>query len=506
MLTSHYDVVILGANLEPLLCAALLAGEGLRVLVLGQGAPEPSYDLDGVDLEPFGLVITGIDSPIVQSTLEALALKQDVRQRIESRHDVLQLLLPQHRINVYPQTEKWLEELARELPAVRRQASDITRTLAEIEAELDTVVSRGLAWPPETFLERQRFSLAIAGLRYDRQGHGWSSWKQLAVRHPLRTAFEAALPHFSGLLPTQHSDATRARLHGHLLGGVTQLTGGWTWLREALFARIRSWGGDVRPRDRAASIQHRRGAHAIRLARTEEVIGCSHIVHGTPIGELAQLLPERAALSSLFERVGEPRSRTYRCSVHLLLDPRAIPEALQRSSLLCASNSNPESAFLLRCRAVDDQRTLLSATKLIEEHMVDTGSSPLRFVRAEALEALRTVIPFLDDYLLWVDSPHDGLPPQPYRTKAELACSDPWARGPYAMKAIYEYPTRRALGVCALPTRTPVRGVFLCNEQVAPGLGFEGAFLTATSVATLVSARYRKRDWLRRGPWGRRGV
>jgi hypothetical protein len=74
------------------------------------------------------------------------------------------------------------------------------------------------------------------------------------------------------------------------------------------------------------------------------------------------------------------------------------------------------------------------------------------------------------------------------------------------MRAIYEYPTRRALGVCALPTRTPVRGLLLCSEQVAPGLGFEGSFLAATSVARIVASQYRKQDWLRRGPWARRSV
>ena len=74
------------------------------------------------------------------------------------------------------------------------------------------------------------------------------------------------------------------------------------------------------------------------------------------------------------------------------------------------------------------------------------------------------------------------------------------------MRAVYEYPTRRALGVCALPTRTPVRGVFLCNDQVAPGLGVEGSFLAASSVAQIVSSLYRKREWLRRGPWARRSV
>ncbi len=160
----------------------------------------------------------------------------------------------------------------------------------------------------------------------------------------------------------------------------------------------------------------------------------------------------------------------------------------------------------MRCHDVDEDRVLLTASRLVEEQLIDTGSSPLRFVREEALDAIRSVVPFFDDHAIWIDSPHDGLPPRALRGDTELPCSDPWTRGPYTMKAVYEYPTRRALGVCALPTRTPVRGVFLCNEQVAPGLGFEGSFLAATSVAKIIGSQYRRQDWLRRGPWARRSV
>jgi hypothetical protein len=505
--TSFYDVVVLGTHLEPLLCAALLAREGLRVLVLGQGVPQPSYTLADVEVEPQGLTITGAQSPIVQNTLDELALRQDVRQRMVDRTNVFQLLLPEHRINVHPEADRWLAELARELPTMRRQAADITRTLAELGGELDAVAARGLVWPPETFLERQQFSLATAGQRYDRQGQGWTSWNQLAVRHPLRTAFEALLPHISGLLPAQHSDATRGRLHDHVLSGVTELTGGWTWFREALFARIRSWGSDVRPRDHAESVRHeRRRGHTIRLGRTDEEIGCSQIVHGTPISELSPLLPERGPMTAMFERVGEPRARAYRCSVHVLVDKRGVPQALEPLALLCRSATVPDEAFLMRRHEVDEDRVLLTASRLIEQHLIDTGSSPLRFVREEALDAIRSVVPFFDDHAIWIDSPHDGLPPRALRGDTELPCSDPWTRGPYTMRAVYEYPTRRALGVCALPTRTPVRGVFLCNEQVAPGLGFEGSFLAATSVAKIIGSQYRRQDWLRRGPWARRSV
>ena len=214
MPTSFYDVVVLGTQLEPLVCAALLAREGLRVLVLGQGASEPSYTLDGVTVEPYGLTLTGTQSPVIQHTLELLALRQDVRHRTAARTQVLQLLLPEHRIDVFPETDRWLEEVQRELPGVRRQAADISRTLREVAAELDLLVSRGLTWPPETFIERQQFAFTASAQRYDRQGQGWTSWNQLAPQHPLRSAFEAVLPHVSGLLPAQHSDATRGRLHG----------------------------------------------------------------------------------------------------------------------------------------------------------------------------------------------------------------------------------------------------------------------------------------------------
>lgn len=507
MPTSFYDVVVLGAHLEPLLCAALLARQGLRVVVLGQGTAEPSYSLDEVEVDPYGLTVMGAQSPIVQTTLEELALRQDVRQHMLDRSTLFQLLLPEQRLDLRPEPDAWLAELDRELPAVQHQASDINRTLLEVRDEIDWLVGRGLVWPAESFIDRQRFSLAASAQRFDRQGQGWTSWNQLAIGHPLRTAFEALLPQVSGLLSSQHSNFTRARLHGHALSGVTELAGGWSWFREALFARIRSWGSEVRPRDRVSSIRHlgRRG-HSLTLAGTDEEIGCSQIAHGTPVGELSQLLRERGGLARMFERVGEPRARAYRCSVHFLIESQAVPSALGSLALLCRSSTDPRRAFLLRSREVDAARTLLTASSLIEEHLIDTASSPLHFVREEAVDAVRSVIPFFDEHAIWVDSPHDGLPPRSLKGDIELHCSDPWRRGPYTMRAVYEYPTRRSLGVCALPTRTPIRGLFLCNEQVAPGLGFEGSFLAATSVARKIGAQYRRQDWLRRGPWARRRV
>ena len=507
MPSSFYDVVVLGTSLEPLLCAALLGREGLRVLALGQGVASPSNTIGGIQVEPYPFPMIGIHGGLVQNTLELLALRQDVRQRMMHGSDGCQLLLPGHRLRLFADTERWAAEVDRELPSVARQTADISRTLEAVDEELDAMLSRHLSWPPETFLERRQFSFAAAALRYDRHGTGWTSWKQLPHRHPLRSGFEAALPQLSGLLASQHSDATRARLHAQMLHGVGSLRGGWTWFRDALLSRIRSWGSEVRPNEAAAAIRPaRRHAYSIELARTGEEIGCTHVVHGTSIGELAELLPDREPLRTLFERVGEPRSRAYRCSVQLLVEAAGVPEALAPLALYCPDPRTPERSFLLRTDRIGSGRALVAATTLIDEHSVDTATPPLRFLREDAMTAIRELMPFVDEHALWIDSPHDGLPPQRLRGTEELGSGQPRIRGPSTMRRVYEFPTRQALGVCALPTRTPARGVFLCNEQVAPGLGFEGAFLAATSVARIVTSRYRRQDWLRRGPWAQRSV
>ena len=505
MPTAFYDVVVLGTRLTPLLTAALLSGRGLRVLVLGQGVPQPTYRVGTTIVPRDAFPILGVQSASVQRVVEELTLKQDFRQHLSRAPGPFQLVLREHRIDLHHNASDLEAELAREMLDVRQQAMDIQRSLAEVRDELDAFVARDLQWPPETFLERQRFSLAAAALPFDRHGDGLRSWEQLSTESSLRRAFEGCLPLLSGLLADRHSDATRARLYAEILSDVTTMDGGFAWLQQALVSRIRTWGGDVRAADRAERVRpERRRGHLVRLGRSDEEIGCAQLVHGTPISELSQILDERGALGPLFERVGEPRTRGYRCSVHALVARAGIPDALAPLGLV--QGARDDLFFLLECRASNDQEVLVTITRLVEEHLVDTGSSPLAFVREEALAALRSVIPFIDDHLVWLDSPHDGIGPTNWRGPTELPCSDPWSRGPHTMLPVYEYPTTRALGVCALPTRSPVPGILIGNAQVAPGMGFEGAFLVAATIARTIGASYRRQDWLRRGPWGRRSV
>ena len=77
-------------------------------------------------------------------------------------------------------------------------------------------------------------------------------------------------------------------------------------------------------------------------------------------------------MAALFERVGEPRSRAYRCSVHVLVNRKVIPRAMKPSALVLPEAASPDRALWLRIGDVDVDRALLTTTALVDEHLIDT--------------------------------------------------------------------------------------------------------------------------------------
>lgn len=482
-----------------------MAKQGLRVLVLGQGEPEPTYSMRGYELARNPFPHLGLSSPPAERVIETLGLQQAVRQRIEPRNPALQVVLENHRFDLSADEAVFHREIAREFPELRRAGEDLRRTLIRVNDELDDFTRGALCWPPETFLERQRFARALSLQRYNRAGHGWHALANVPEGHRLRKGLVGALTHLAEL-PANRLEAFGAtRLLGHLLtGSPGRLQGGWPWLRSALIERIRTYSGDVRLADRATEIETSQGkVTAVTLARSGDEVGCGNLVVGTAVSDLLQLASDRSRVLELFERVGEPIVNSFRYTVNVVMKQDALPKAWRSDLLLqkAAGESTPLTLWIES--RIDEDRSIatLCIATLVPSHVVEEASYTLATYRERIMDALRTLLPFVDKDLIIVDSPHDGLPPDTYQAKVEPESNQSWDRGAHAMNAIYDYPSRPGMGVCGLPARTPIRGLVLCNSQVVPGLGFEGAFLAASSVSSLVARRYSKQDWMRRGLW-----
>ena len=522
----HYDAIFVGSALEPLTAAALLAKRGFRVLVIGQGELSPSYTIGGRTFPRSAHTFLAAHSPLARRVFAELAMGQAFRRRAHAIDPSFQVITPKMRMDVTTSSDALHRELAREMGEVSRVVHDFHDLTERACSDLDRVMLRDLRWPPESFFERREFARATAHQTFDRRGGGMHLFGELPEPHAFRTTAHAPVAFGSHADAEQLTELARVRLYTAWHRGAAKLDGGEAWLVSALLAKLETYGGDHRPDAKVAQVLLRRNrAVGVELATTGEAIGAGFVIHGGPLDTLHRLVPS-ASLRPLFERYGEPSPRYFRYTLNVVLDASAVPVGMSRDVFVVRDPARPLVAEnFLRIDAhpfpaaphsaeasgaaeslapsSGDPTTdrLLTCEVLLERRMVEGAGQHLASMRERVLGALGEVVPFLGDHVRCVDSPHDGRELQDLQLRRQVPPREPWGRGPHSMSAVYAFPRMGPLGLSALPARTPIKRLLLCNRQLAPSLGQEGSFLAAVGAARLVTRSDRSRERTRRGLW-----
>jgi len=108
-------------------------------------------------------------------------------------------------------------------------------------------------------------------------------------------------------------------------------------------------------------------------------------------------------------------------------------------------------------------------------------------IRARVREELARLLPFYDQHLWVLASPHDGLAPELglEATGEKAAAADPVPATPMAPALSCDLP--RMLGVGGAPLATGINNIYLAGAENLPGLGREGDFVSAWGVARLIA-------------------
>ena len=491
---NFYDAVLIGLDLRTLLAGALLAKRGLRVLLVGQGQPWPSYQARGVTLPRGPFALTAYDSPASERVFSEIALRPLLQRRVTPLTPAFQSLLPGHRFDVQREASLLGRELEREFPEARRFADDLLRALDEADRRLGRVLARDLMWPPEGFFERREFARALPDEAFAVSFRD-SSRDALPPEHPLLRMIDATLRFLGGSLDGGFDARTLRLLSGRLRAAALG-EGALAGLFELLLQSIRTHNGSVRLAERVTQLTVRRDVlTSLQLSPSDEEVGCHFMLWGLPVSRLASMLHDRTRIEPLFAEVGEPRAHASRFTLNLVVRAEALPEGMTRDVLLL----DGEPCWVERYE-VAGQRAVLTIETLLPAEGVEERARRLSCQRERMITAMSELSPFLRSHLLLVDSPHDGRPIQDLELGAEEQPVDAFTRGPDTMRALYTFERTRLHGSAALTVRTPLRGILLCNDQVVPGLGQEGAFITAWSAARAVT-RALRRGWMNRGRW-----
>lgn len=501
MSANFYDAVLIGPGLHTLLAGGLLAKRGFRVLLLGQDTPSPSYHLGDLTLPRGPFTLTAASSPAVGRVFAELALKPLLRRITRPLDPAFQVVVPGHRLSFSTDHEHMAREVDRELPAVRRATDDYGRAVAHSWAAIDRLMERDLMWPPDTFLERRQLSRAALHQPFGRGAVGEGPLGELPDAHPFRDMVSVTSRFADGSSLGDGNAQRQMRLYGAWLRGE-QIDGGLAALWDLLLENIRTHNGSVHLDRGAERILMKRGAiSGVRLSTSGEEIGCHFVLSGLPAVRLARLLSDRTPLDTFIDEVGQPRPKLFRYTLNLVVPADAVPEGMGRDLFLVGEHRDGVTDQLWIQTSSPDAhgRRVMSVQALIPRHKLDNDPDLLTAMRERVVERLRELAPFLPGQVLVMDSPHDGRNVDDM-ARGELEAPDPWRRGADTMPVLYAYPRTRLHGCCGLPCRTSVKRLLLCNDQVTPGLGTEGLFLTAWSAARVV-ARSLGRDWMNRGRW-----
>lgn len=460
----HFDVIVVGSDLAPLLCAALLCKRGFRVLVVG-GDDRPQL--------PVPAVTGQLDSPVARRILTELGIAQVVRRKERAIDPHLQIVTPGARISVAPDPDSVLEEFTRELPAERESARLFYTRLAESLESIDEVLGSGLSIPPRGFIEKQRVRRMLAGTEFGYDGLGGRLLGPLSGAPGLRACVFSHVVPSSRLHRTCIAPVHAALLHGRAVRRQVALEDGMAGLNELLAHRISHSRGETKLGDRVEHVEVQKGRVVhVKLHGHESATGCDFLVCGTETSAFAGLLATDGRPMDDNPLVGSgPATAAHLATMKLVVRPEVFPEPMAPLVNVIFDEAAPpfESnlAVLERGRG-DEESCELWVTFLLDHERLVRDPRYVSEVARRLVSRLSRVIPFLPDFLIDVEEPEAD----PRRLPAVYTPSAP---GPWSC--------------CAVDYRTRIPNLVVCSAQVVPGFGSEGEWMAAWGAAGLIASR-----------------
>lgn len=491
MTTYYYDVVVMGMDIGPLAAGALLAKRGFRVLVVGQNTPPDRYHCYNYHFTRRPFVLAGAESPAVRRVVEELSMGQLFQHAVSLPDPVCQLVLPRLRINIHRDPGQLEEEVRRELPDEAHSLKGALESVGRINGEIDKLFSGDFVLPPETFMERRELS-------------------RIEVQNPFRaphliasTLEDARLPEAFDL-PVRIETAGAVPLAplvyyrqlGAWLFGTASFAKGRDGLGALLADQILGQGGDVHPRQQIREIAVSKGRiTGIRIAGRDEMVGCQVVLsHLTP-KELSSMI-EPAAWTKRFRiLVEECPESPLGYAVNLGVNREVIPEGLANTTFVSPQRDLGDG--LIRIEQVsqeDDRKAALNISCVVpadNRNRIASGE-----LRDSLLDSVRSLIPYLDDYLEVLHSPFDGFGPLDFTGKAEGNAPPLPHPEEVPVWPLRPPPEEGILGVGNWPYRTGIKGLLLSGDQVVSGLGTEGELLAAWGAARIAGKMDPRRERL----------
>lgn|GEM_PF-1701791 len=484
--SSQYDVVIIGAGLGGLISAAVIAKKGFRVLVVEKnsypGGCCSSFSKDGYIFNFGPSLFWGLDrgGPLY-NLFEYLGIQESIKtQNILRRIDPgIQIVLPDHRLDIYTERERLFEELKREFPKYFKTLREFYNRVDYINSEIFEAYSNypfnikregdGRADSNSKFLtllsrDIKRMSLP-ASIRNFFTRYSWD----ISIKDffSLQTLFfgqvdssAASLPFFTRVLTIP-------------LKGLYYPLSGSQGFANLLADKVFDLGGEIKYNVNVKSLLFdRKKAKGIRYDEgvISKSIHAKKIIANTSIFNLKDsLISEELPRKRLVKKFKDIKGRWTIFSLFLGVESKAVPEPMKENLLMYTdSYEAPEERRMLyvhtspewdRKRAPAGKRALTALSVFPVENWKGDEEELKKKNREKIIADLKRIIPFIEGNFNIVDM---MTPP-----KFEKLLSRPEGivgnlNGGYKKNRFNFY---------GLSHNLPLKNLYLVGEEAYPGYG-----------------------------------
>jgi phytoene dehydrogenase-like protein len=462
--SKHYAAIVVGGGLSATISAALLAKRGMRGLLIDQG------ELTSLEREIFDLIPSEDRSIAMGLVHSELSVREDLKIKAVPVAPLLQVIFPDARLDLHANRGDLTKEVGRRLSNHTEQLGTFLGSLDVAEEHTGEFLANAGEIPPAGFFARRTFSSAAKKhpeIAQSLEGSGLFPLDE----GPISELLMAPIPFLSHLdcrRPDQATVARFARVMGRFLRGLSRFEDGRS-LRKVFLDLAERKGFSVE-RTAVESIAVDGKKLEVRLSGRRDAVSTDFLIDASSdLSGVDAFTPKKKELALLLQSA-KPRGSLQALGIEA--DVEMIPPGLGLNVLLLNGRKD-RSRFDENDPEGEDRPIWLSvepATKLrvrlIALHPVSSALAHAQ--RYETLDrAVRArvgrVIPFLDEG-------H----PEPIRVEID--------------HPLYQHDLDPTAGIAGVPTKTAIKNVFLAGPAVLPGLGIEGAYLSALQAADEVDA------------------
>lgn len=474
-----YDTIVIGNDLSSLIAASISSRYGKKTILLCEGDITNIYSEAGYtfNIDPFPWTGFGPKQTFLQLFSE-LDMPFTDKSHVLRLDPSLQIILPEHRIDLYNRKDFLIEEMEREFKENTKSIRKLHAAVSKSSNLITGFIRKNPFIRPKTVKDFFRFIGNIPIFIGNRSVLS-KRLKETQNVPSLKRVFEAELLLLSNLCTNEVNPLSSAYILSLPWEGLFSHLGGKYIIMDALRRKFASCGGRFINNISIMRLNVKKDEIEIDIDAGESMstIKGKNLIISTKWEKFKPMLLNDERFSKLAKKFESIEAVYHPFTLHMGVSDKGIPEKMASHVIVIGDEKFPvmdNNLIFLETSSTGDTgcappgKRVISATVFLKESPLRLSNDDLEGVSTGILENIEGFLPFLRENLDFRN------------VEKSIEMSRKYQE---VVNQKFKINGNPLLGISILSNRTPVKNVFLTGGMLLAGLGFDGEVISGMNAA-----------------------